>query len=142
MMEFVSWDDYSEKYEFVTWDDFSFPTEWKVIIHPWFQSPPTSFGMTINGGCSLGFHQVYVINHKICHTSYIIKHTIYHISYHRSYIPYIPATNHPQSSTTCGSWRYYGIITNHEPTSCITMISWFLLRNFHDIMGIEQIMKI
>ena len=24
----------------VSWDDFSFPTEWKVIIHPWFQSPP------------------------------------------------------------------------------------------------------
>jgi hypothetical protein len=41
MMEFVSSDDYSEKYEFVTWDDISFPTEWKVIIHPRFQSPPT-----------------------------------------------------------------------------------------------------
>ena len=28
--------------DFVSWDDDSFPTEWKVIKIPWFQSPPAS----------------------------------------------------------------------------------------------------
>jgi hypothetical protein len=28
--------------EFISWDDFPFPTEWKDIKIPWFQSPPTS----------------------------------------------------------------------------------------------------